>query len=95
MTNAYKYLIKVGSLEEERAYSYSGKIGQCAFDSSKIAVKVKKGRRENLCKIRTNSHKLAHNEPHRGVCGSLCEFENVLFSKENKMHKSHTFAKYE
>ena len=40
MTNAYKYLIKAGGLEEESAYPYSGKIGQCAFDSSRIAVKV-------------------------------------------------------
>ena len=39
-----------------------------------------------------NSHQFAHNEPHTGVCGSVCEFENVLFSKENRTHKSHTFA---
>ena len=39
-----------------------------------------------------NSHKFAHNEPHRDVCGSLCKFKNVLFAKENKTHKSHTFT---
>ena len=39
-----------------------------------------------------NSHKFAHNEPHTGVCDSLCKFENVLFSKENRTHKSLVFA---
>ena len=38
---------------------------------------------------------VAHNEPHMGVCGSLCEFENVQFSKENRTHKSHVFTQCE
>ena len=53
-----------------------------------------KGRRENLSSVQ-NSHKFAQNELHTGVCSSLCEFENVLFSKENRTHKSHTFAQCE
>ena len=54
---------------------------------------TRKGRTEE--KKPQNSHKFAHNEPHMGVCGSLCEFENVLFSKENRTHKSHVFAQCE
>ena len=53
-----------------------------------------KGRRENLSSVQ-NSHKFAHNVPHMGLCGSLCKFENVLFSKENRTHKSHIFAQCE
>ena len=57
-----------------------------------------KGRRENLSLLRKNSqnsHKFAHNELHTGACGSLCKFENVMFSKENRTHKSHIFAQCE
>ena len=42
-----------------------------------------------LFQIRT---KIAHNKPHTPVCSSMCDFENVLFSKENRTHKSHKFA---
>ncbi|KAE8648852.1 probable cysteine protease RD19D [Cucumis sativus] len=40
MTNAYKYLIQSGGLEEESSYPYTGRSGQCNFQSDKIAVKV-------------------------------------------------------
>ncbi|CAN1149218.1 Probable cysteine protease RD19D [Linum perenne] len=40
MTNAYRYLIKAGGLQDEASYPYTGKPGQCQFDPSKIAVRV-------------------------------------------------------
>ncbi|CAN1238396.1 Probable cysteine protease RD19D [Linum grandiflorum] len=40
MTNAYRYLIKAGGLQDEASYPYTGKPGQCQFDPNKIAVKV-------------------------------------------------------
>lgn len=40
MTNAYKYLMEVGGLEEETSYPYTGKQGECMFKSEKVAVKV-------------------------------------------------------
>ncbi|GER52325.1 cysteine protease [Striga asiatica] len=40
MTNAYKYLIKAGGIEEETSYPYTGKKGECKFNSEKVAVKV-------------------------------------------------------
>ncbi|KAI3416658.1 uncharacterized protein J3R85_015212, partial [Psidium guajava] len=40
MTNAYRYLIEAGGLEEESSYPYTGKRGECKFKSDKIAVRV-------------------------------------------------------
>lgn len=40
MTNAYKYLIEAGGLEEESSYPYTGKRGKCQFKSQKVAVRV-------------------------------------------------------
>ncbi|XP_078447647.1 putative cysteine protease RD19D [Wolffia australiana] len=40
MTNAYKYLMEAGGLEEERSYPYTGRIGRCTFDASKVAVRL-------------------------------------------------------
>lgn len=40
MTNAYRYLMEAGGLEEEGSYPYTGKRGECKFDKEKIAVKV-------------------------------------------------------
>ncbi|MQL90325.1 hypothetical protein Taro_022929 [Colocasia esculenta] len=40
MTNAYKYLLEAGGLEEEKYYPYSGKVGQCKFEEEKVAVRV-------------------------------------------------------
>ncbi|GAB2222681.1 hypothetical protein Droror1_Dr00016804 [Drosera rotundifolia] len=40
MTNAYKYLIEAGGLMEEKDYPYTGKQGECKFNSSMVAVKV-------------------------------------------------------
>ncbi|KAA8539261.1 hypothetical protein F0562_025953 [Nyssa sinensis] len=40
MTNAYKYLIKAGGIEEENSYPYIGKRGECKFNPNKVAVRV-------------------------------------------------------
>ncbi|KAB1219026.1 Cysteine proteinase 15A [Morella rubra] len=40
MTNAYKYLIEAGGLEEESSYPYTGKRGKCQFKSEEVAVRV-------------------------------------------------------
>ncbi|CAN4126625.1 unnamed protein product [Withania somnifera] len=40
MTNAYKYLIEAGGIEEEDSYPYTGKRGECKFKPDKVAVKV-------------------------------------------------------
>ncbi|KAL9242276.1 hypothetical protein vseg_016293 [Gypsophila vaccaria] len=40
MTNAYRYLIQAGGLEEEATYPYTGKKGECQFNPEKVAVKV-------------------------------------------------------
>lgn len=40
MTNAYKYLIDAGGIEEEDSYPYTGKRGDCKFNPEKAAVKV-------------------------------------------------------
>ncbi|OMO54255.1 hypothetical protein COLO4_36541 [Corchorus olitorius] len=40
MTNAYKYLIEAGGLEEESTYPYTGKRDECKFKPDKVAVKV-------------------------------------------------------
>jgi cathepsin F len=40
MTNAYKYLMEAGGLEEESSYPYTGKQGECLFKPEKVAVKV-------------------------------------------------------
>ncbi|XP_031119989.1 probable cysteine protease RD19D [Ipomoea triloba] len=40
MTNAYEYLIESGGIEEEASYPYTGKSGDCRFESEKVAVKV-------------------------------------------------------
>ena len=40
MTNAYKYLLEAGGLEEESSYPYTGKRGQCKFKLENVAVRV-------------------------------------------------------
>nr|XP_023884186.1 BAHD acyltransferase At5g47980-like [Quercus suber] len=40
MTNAYKYLLEAGGLEEESSYPYTGKQGQCMFKPENVAVRV-------------------------------------------------------
>ncbi|XP_065869731.1 probable cysteine protease RD19D [Euphorbia lathyris] len=40
MTNAYRYLMEAGGIEEEISYPYRGNRGECKFDPDKIAVRV-------------------------------------------------------
>ncbi|XP_068490381.1 probable cysteine protease RD19D [Phaseolus vulgaris] len=40
MTNAYKYLLQSGGLEEESSYPYTGAKGECKFDPGKVAVRI-------------------------------------------------------
>ncbi|KAK4367073.1 hypothetical protein RND71_014953 [Anisodus tanguticus] len=40
MTNAYKYLIEAGGIQEDDSYPYTGKRGECKFQPDKVAVKV-------------------------------------------------------
>ena len=40
MTNAYKYLIESGGLEEENTYPYTGRRDECKFKPDKVAVRV-------------------------------------------------------
>ncbi|XP_009789260.1 probable cysteine protease RD19D [Nicotiana sylvestris] len=40
MTNAYKYLVEAGGIEEEDSYPYTGKRGDCKFNPDKVVVKV-------------------------------------------------------
>ncbi|KAG2565561.1 hypothetical protein PVAP13_7NG035500 [Panicum virgatum] len=41
MTTAFSYLEKVGGLESEKDYPYTGSDGTCKFDKSKIVAQVK------------------------------------------------------
>ena len=41
MTTAFSYLEKVGGLESEKDYPYTGSDGICKFDKSKIVAQVK------------------------------------------------------
>eukprot|EP01018_Ginkgo_biloba_P020496 Gb_02025 [translate_table: standard] len=40
MTNAYKYLMEVGGIEEEKNYPYTGSRGECKFNPQLAAVRV-------------------------------------------------------
>ncbi|TQD93632.1 hypothetical protein C1H46_020735 [Malus baccata] len=61
MTNAYKYLIEAGGLEEENAYPYTGKRGECKFDQDKVAVRV-----ANFTTIPIDEDQIAANLVHHG-----------------------------
>lgn len=61
MTNAYKYLIQSGGLEEESSYPYTGRRGECNFQSDKIAVRV-----SNFTTIPIDEDQIAAHLVHRG-----------------------------
>jgi cathepsin F len=65
MTNAYRYLIESGGLQEESSYPYTGKSGECKFDPEKIAVKV-----ANFTNIAVDENQIAANLVHRGPLAS-------------------------
>ncbi|KAL6552836.1 putative cysteine protease rd19d [Orobanche hederae] len=54
MTNAYKYLIEAGGIEEESLYPYTGKRGKCNFRPEKVAVKI-----TNFTTIPINENQIA------------------------------------
>ncbi|KAF3434040.1 hypothetical protein FNV43_RR25143 [Rhamnella rubrinervis] len=61
MTNAYKYLIQSGGLEEESSYPYTGKRGECKFEPERVAVRV-----ANFTNIPLDENQIAANLVHRG-----------------------------
>ncbi|KAK9124148.1 hypothetical protein Sjap_013750 [Stephania japonica] len=61
MTNAYKYIIEAGGIEEERTYPYVGKPGKCKFRAEKIAARV-----ANFTHIPLQENQIAANLVHRG-----------------------------
>jgi len=65
MTNAYRYLIESGGLQEESSYPYTGKSGECKFDPEKIAVKV-----ANFTNIAVDENQIAANLVHHGPLAS-------------------------
>ncbi|KAF5729473.1 cysteine proteinase 15A [Tripterygium wilfordii] len=56
MSNAYRYLIEAGGLEDEASYPYTGKRGECKFDPQKVAVQV-----VNFTDIPVNEKQIAAN----------------------------------
>ncbi|EEF29008.1 probable cysteine protease RD19D [Ricinus communis] len=61
MTNAYRYLIEAGGLEDEISYPYTGKPGKCKFDEKKIAVRV-----VNFTSIPIDENQIAAHLVHHG-----------------------------
>ncbi|CAA3018118.1 probable cysteine protease RD19D [Olea europaea var. sylvestris] len=61
MTNAYKYLIEAGGIEEEDAYPYTGKRDKCKFRPEKVAVKL-----VNFTSIPVNENQIAAYLVHHG-----------------------------
>ncbi|KAJ9159897.1 hypothetical protein P3X46_025350 [Hevea brasiliensis] len=61
MTNAYRYLMEAGGLEEESSYPYTGKRGECKFDKEKIAVRV-----ANFTNIPIDESQIAAHLVHHG-----------------------------
>ncbi|KAF5189429.1 Cysteine proteinase [Thalictrum thalictroides] len=61
MTNAYKYLIEAGGLEEEKTYPYVGKQGDCKFNPEKIAARI-----VNFTTISLDENQIAANLVRRG-----------------------------
>ncbi|KAJ6432912.1 hypothetical protein OIU84_020031 [Salix udensis] len=61
MTNAYRYLIEAGGLQEESSYPYAGKRGECKFNPEKIAVKA-----ANFTNIAVDENQIAANLVHHG-----------------------------
>lgn len=61
MTNAYKYLIESGGLEEESTYPYTGRRDECRFKPDKVAVRV-----VNFTNIPIDENQIAANLVLRG-----------------------------
>lgn len=69
MTSAYEYLIKAGGVEEEDAYPYTGKAGDCKFDPKKIAVRV-----TNFTNIPSDEEQIAAHLVHHGPLAGNFDF---------------------
>ena len=70
MTNAYKYLIESGGLQEESSYPYTGRREQCKFNPDKVAVRV-----ENFTNVPLDENQIAANLVIRGpLAGELINF---------------------
>ncbi|XP_004307346.1 PREDICTED: cysteine proteinase 15A-like [Fragaria vesca subsp. vesca] len=61
MTNAYKYLMEAGGLQDEVSYPYTGKKGECKFNPEKVAVRV-----TNFTTIPLDENQIAANLVHNG-----------------------------
>lgn len=66
MTNAYRYLMEAGGLEEESSYPYTGKRGECKFNPDKIAVEV-----SNFTNIPTDESQIAAYLVNHGPLASM------------------------
>ena len=66
MTNAYKYLIEAGGIEEETSYPYTGKRGECKFQPNSVAVKV-----ANFTTIPMNENQIAAYMVHHGPLAGI------------------------
>lgn len=76
MTNAYKYLMHSGGIEEESSYPYTGKRGECKFEPEKVAVKVAK-----FTTISRDENQIAANLVHRGpLAGNVSRINWAMLS---------------
>jgi cathepsin F len=65
MTTAFRYLQKVGGLESEKDYPYTGTGGTCKFDKSKIVAQVK-----NFSVVSVDENQIAANLVKHGPLAS-------------------------
>ncbi|XP_019052648.1 PREDICTED: probable cysteine protease RD19D [Nelumbo nucifera] len=61
MTNAYKYLMEDGGLEEEETYPYIRKPGECKFNPEKVVVRL-----VNFTNILLDENQIAAHLVHHG-----------------------------
>nr|DAD29774.1 TPA_asm: hypothetical protein HUJ06_031242 [Nelumbo nucifera] len=94
MTNAYKYLMEAGGLEEEETYPYTGKPGECKFNPEKVAVRV-----VNFTNIPLDENQIAAHLVHHGPLAG----ENFKFwfrslgearTQETDIHRSPPLLTY-
>lgn len=79
MTNAYKYLIDAGGIEEEDSYPYTGKRGDCKFNPEKAAVKVVNFTNVPIDEKQIAAH-LVHHGPLAGILPKITGFNSPLYS---------------
>ncbi|KAL9271152.1 putative cysteine protease RD19D [Drosera capensis] len=80
MTNAYKYLIEAGGLMEEKDYPYTGKQGECKFNSSKVAVRV-----VNFTTIPVDEKQIAAHLVHHGPLADVHRWSLVPVDLREEM----------